>query len=90
MPLSPGVPASGQRQFFSTALVEKRPAFNFIDLYIPSNPFNSLANGIVPAVVLFAVVLGIALIGLERKQVLLDFLSVANAPSSAPPGSWCT
>ena len=72
-------PVRDNATFFSTALVEKRAAFNFIDLYIPSNPFNSLANGIVPAVVLFAVVLGIAMIGLERKQVLLDFLSVANA-----------
>ena len=54
--------------FFSTALVERRPAFNFVDLYIPSNPFNSLANNVVPAVVLFSVVVGVALIGVERKQ----------------------
>ena len=33
-----------------------RPPFNFVDLYIPSNPFNSLANNVVPAVVLFSVV----------------------------------
>ena len=25
--------------FFSTSLVERRPPFNFVDLYIPSNPF---------------------------------------------------
>src|SRR5512132_3251377 len=30
--------------FFSTTLVERRAPFNFVDLYIPSNPFNSLAN----------------------------------------------
>ena len=65
--------------FFSTTLVERRPPFNFVDLYIPSNPFNSLANNVVPAVVLFSVVLGVALIGVERKQVLLDVLSVAAA-----------
>jgi Na+/H+-dicarboxylate symporter/ABC-type amino acid transport substrate-binding protein len=63
--------------FFSTTLVERRPPFNFVDLYIPSNPFNSLANNVVPAVVLFSVVLGVALIGVERKQVLLDVLGVA-------------
>jgi Na+/H+-dicarboxylate symporter len=72
-------PSTESASFFSTSLIEKRPPFNFIDLYIPSNPFHSLANGIVPAVVLFAVVLGVAMIGLERKQVLLDVLSVANA-----------
>jgi Na+/H+-dicarboxylate symporter len=65
--------------FFSSSLVETRPPFNFVDLYIPSNPFHSLANGVVPAVVLFAVVLGVAMIGLDRKQVLLEVLSAANA-----------
>jgi Na+/H+-dicarboxylate symporter/ABC-type amino acid transport substrate-binding protein len=64
--------------FFSTTLVERRPPFNFVDLYIPSNPFYSLANNIVPAVVLFSVVLGVALIGVARKQVLLDVLEVAG------------
>ena len=65
--------------FFSTTLLERPPQFNFVDLYIPSNPFHSLANSIVPAVVLFSAVLGIALIGVERKQVLLDVLGVAAA-----------
>ena len=64
--------------FFSTTLVERRQPFNFIDIFIPSNPFNSLANNIVPAVVLFSVFLGIALIGVERKQILLDVLAVAK------------
>ena len=71
-------PVRESASFFSTTLVEKRAAFNFVDLYIPSNPFHSLANGVVPAVVLFAVVLGVAMIGIERKQVLLDVLAVAN------------
>ena len=47
-------PSVQNASFFSTSLVERRPAFNFIDLYIPSNPFNSLANNVVPAVVLFS------------------------------------
>jgi Na+/H+-dicarboxylate symporter/ABC-type amino acid transport substrate-binding protein len=68
--------------FFSTTLLERRPPFNFVDLYIPSNPFYSLANNVVPAVVLFSVVLGVALIGVERKQTLLDVLRVAAAAVS--------
>ena len=64
--------------FFSTTLIERRPPFDFVDLYIPSNPFHSLANNVVPAVVLFSVVLGVALIGVERKQTLLDVLRVAS------------
>ena len=53
-------PSQDNASFFSTSLVEKRRTFDFVDLYIPSNPFHSLANGVVPAVVLFAVVLGVA------------------------------
>ena len=60
--------------FFSTTLVEARPPLDFIALYIPSNPFHSLANNIVPAVVLFSVFLGVALIGIERKQGLIENL----------------
>ncbi len=68
--------------FFSTTLVERREPFNFVDLYIPSNPFYSLANNIVPAVVLFSVVLGIALIGVPRRQVVLDVLGVMSSAVS--------
>jgi Na+/H+-dicarboxylate symporter/ABC-type amino acid transport substrate-binding protein len=73
------LPEIESASFFSTTLIERRPPFNFIDLYIPANPFFSLANNIVPAVVLFSVVLGAALIGIQRKQVILDVLEVASA-----------
>jgi Na+/H+-dicarboxylate symporter/ABC-type amino acid transport substrate-binding protein len=69
--------------FFSTTLIERRPPFNFVDLFIPSNPFYSLANNVVPAVVLFSVILGIALIGVERKQMLLDVFTVAKEALSS-------
>ena len=75
-------PAIETASFFSSTLVERRSAFNFVDLFIPSNPFHSLANNVVPAVVLFAVMMGVALIGVERKQVLLDVLSVASVAIS--------
>jgi Na+/H+-dicarboxylate symporter len=71
-------PAIETASFFSTTTFEKTESFDFVNLFIPSNPFHSLANGIVPAVVLFSVIIGIALIGLERKQVLLDVLAVAG------------
>ena len=54
--------------FFSTTLVESRSPLDFVALYIPSNPFHSLANNIVPAVVLSSIFLGVALIAIERKQ----------------------
>ena len=72
MPLA--FPEIESASFFSTTLVEARPPLDFVALYIPSNPFHSLANNIVPAVVLFSIFLGVALIGMERKQVLLENL----------------
>jgi Na+/H+-dicarboxylate symporter len=75
MPLT--FPYLESARFFSTTLVERPTPFNFVDLYIPSNPFNSLANNVVPAVVLFSVIVGVALIGVERKQPLLDVLRTA-------------
>ena len=76
-------PAVQNASFFSSSLVERRPAFDFIDLYIPANPFNSLANNVVPAVVLFSLILGIAVAGVERRERLLDVLQVAKAAISA-------
>lgn len=64
--------------FFSTTLIEKPERFDFLSLYIPENPFHSLANSVVPAVVLFSVVLGIALIRVTDKEVLLDWLRVVR------------
>lgn len=67
-------PSVENAQFFSTALVERREPFDFVDLYIPSNPFHSLANNVVPAVVLFSVIVGVALIGVEKKGPLIGIL----------------
>ncbi len=44
-----------------------------------SNPFHALANNIVPAVVLFSIVLGCALVGVDHRERLLDVLFVARA-----------
>ncbi|MEW6364713.1 MAG: cation:dicarboxylase symporter family transporter [Acidobacteriota bacterium] len=63
--------------FFSTSLVETREPLDFVGLYIPSNPFHSLANNVVPAVVLFSVFLGLALIRVENKDLLIGWLGVA-------------
>ena len=47
---------------------------NYYTLFIPSNPFYSLANEMVPAIVVFALLVGSVLIGIkyERKKCLLD------------------
>lgn len=61
--------------FFSTSLIQQRPPFNFLGLYIPSNPFYALSNNVVPAVVVFSFALGAALIGIKEKEALLKSLS---------------
>ena len=77
-------PAVENASFYSSSLVTPRAAFNFVDLYIPANPFNSLANNVVPAVVIFSVALGIALVGVPRRERLIDVLEVTrNAISAA-------
>jgi len=62
--------------FFSSSLIQPRPAFDFVGLYIPANPFYSLANNVVPAVVLFSIILGVALVGVEHRERLLNVLYV--------------
>jgi len=65
-------------RFFSTGLLEHPEPFDLVGLYIPSNPFHSLANNVVPAVVFFSAVVGLALIGVEGKAPFLDWLQVVT------------
>ena len=44
--------------FFSSSLVTEKEGFDFLSLYIPSNPMYALSHNIVPALVLFSIVLG--------------------------------
>ena len=72
MPLA--FPSIEAGTFFSTSLIEVAKV-DFIDLYIPVNPFSSLARTVVPAAAVFSVAFGIALIGVENKLSLLDVLA---------------
>ncbi len=58
--------------FFSTSFLHEPPAYNWLELFIPSNPFHSLSNSAIPAVVVFSIGLGIALIRFPNKAVFLD------------------
>jgi len=75
MPL--GFPSIEAGSFFSTSLVEVAEV-DFIDLYIPVNPFSSVARTVVPAAAVFSIAFGIALIGVENKQSLLDILAATS------------
>jgi Na+/H+-dicarboxylate symporter len=71
-------PRQESASFFSSSIIEQPKPFDFLELYIPTNPFFSLANNIVPAVVFFSVAVGIALIGIESKQQLISWLEIAQ------------
>lgn len=62
--------------FYSTRFTDPPPAYDWKSLFIPSNPFESLAQNAVPAVVVFAIGLGFALMKLPGKEKLLEPLQV--------------
>jgi Na+/H+-dicarboxylate symporter len=62
--------------FFSTSDVTPPESVDLLGLFIPSNPFRALSNNFVPAVVLFSIALGVALMGIEAKESVLNQLRV--------------
>ena len=70
-----GYPDWEAASFFSVSLLEEPVAFDPLALYLTANPFNALANTIVPASVLFCIAVGIALIGVPKKDGLLQALN---------------
>jgi Na+/H+-dicarboxylate symporter len=75
MPLA--FPTIEAGSFFSASLVEIAEV-DFIDLYIPVNPFSSLARTVVPAAAMFSVAFGVALIGVENKQSLIEIFEAIS------------
>ncbi|UCG89089.1 MAG: cation:dicarboxylase symporter family transporter [Gemmatimonadota bacterium] len=71
--------------FFSMAAVEPRPQPDVLERFIPANIFYSLTNNLVPAVVLFSILLGAALISVtgENKTQLLRILDGTSAALAA-------
>ncbi|KZN34512.1 ABC transporter substrate-binding protein [Pseudoalteromonas luteoviolacea S2607] len=72
------LPSHDAGTFFSPALVAQAPDVDFVKQYIPANPFASMAEGNVPALVIFCIALGLALISNGRKNQLLDVLEVVG------------
>ncbi len=79
-------PETESASFFSTSLVAEHEPFDFLSLYIPSNPLFSMSHDVVPAVVLFSIVLGVALIGIPDKEGLLRALHVLDEALMAITG----
>ena len=58
--------------FFSTSMVAESLKLDFVAMYIPSNIFAALSNTIVPAVVLFSLLMGVAVINVKNKESLIN------------------
>jgi Na+/H+-dicarboxylate symporter len=69
MPLA--FPSQQSASFFSTSLLERHEPLALHEIYVPSNPFNALANAVIPGIVLFSSAVGAALIGVDNKGALL-------------------
>jgi len=77
--LSPlALPEEKGGSFYSTPATIGEAQIDWLDLYIPSNPFRSLANNVVPAVVVFSILVGVALLGIPGREKILGPLGVIN------------
>lgn len=73
-------PARETASFFSSPVVADATGSNLLELYLPHNIFYSLSNNFVPAVVLFSIFMGVALISVDRKEAILPvFDSLSDA-----------
>jgi len=71
-------PSWPSASFFSASSIEEPKPVDFLQLYIPANLFSSLANGVVPAIVVFSVLFGLALTKVAHKEQILNLLSTAG------------
>ena len=62
--------------FYSSDFVQPNVPFDFVKLYIPANPFESMSDNVVPAVVLFSIFIGLGVMKLPNKEALLKPLDV--------------
>lgn len=62
--------------FFSSSITDRVPPLDVVGMYIPSNPFFALSSSIIPAVVVFAIAIGLAVVGIPGKGAFLDNVEV--------------
>lgn len=64
--------------FFNISHIEEPPPVDFLRLFVPANIFYALANAVVPAIVVFSIIFGVALIRTSQKQRLVDLLDTLD------------
>ena len=66
--------------FYATTFTSAPKEIDFLNLFIPSNPFAALSDNTVPSVVLFSILVGMGLINVPGKERLLNgFDTLAKA-----------
>jgi proton glutamate symport protein len=73
------IPSLGHRVVIDSTEMAAAP--NLLTLLIPQNPFMDLANNYVPAVVIIAILYGIAIQHYHRKERFLEMLDVVRTAS---------
>lgn len=74
--LSLSFPETSSGRFFSSSMINPPEQKNLLELFIPSNPFKALSDNSVPAVVLFCLLFGAAIIGFEEKSSLISHITL--------------
>ena len=69
-------PSFSTSSFFSVAEPRQVPAVDLIEYYIPTNIVAALSKNMIPAIVLFSVFLGIALLRVPQREPLLNVLAI--------------
>ncbi len=72
-------PTLESASFFSTSSIAEPVPVDYYKLYIPSNPFESMADGSVPAMVLFCIAMGLALMGMDNKDDIISFMDILSS-----------
>ncbi|HBM16809.1 MAG TPA: hypothetical protein DD381_10770 [Lentisphaeria bacterium] len=60
-------------KFFRPDYSVAKSSLDLFDIFIPANPFHAFANGYIPAIVIFSVLLGIAIIHESKKASLIEY-----------------
>lgn len=81
--LSLAIPPAPPPSFIDAAASREGPGL--LELLIPSNPFFDLARNHLPAIVIFSIVFGIAIQGVDNKE---GFLTILNLVRSASVTIW--
>jgi len=63
---------------FDASKVHSKFERSFLSYLVPQNPIYDLANNIIPAIAIFAIIMGIALMHLTHKEPLISFLERIN------------